>query len=52
MASMPARYTVHPEHIRSLASMPTRYTVHPEHKKALIYQGFFIYSTKLIWKDY
>jgi hypothetical protein len=33
MASMQPRYTVHPEHIRSMASMPPRYTVHPEHKK-------------------
>jgi len=32
---MPLRYTVHPEHIRSLASMPLRYTVHPEHIRSL-----------------
>jgi len=33
LASLPPRYTVRPEHIRSLASMPPRYTVRPEHKK-------------------
>jgi hypothetical protein len=32
-ATLPPRYTVHPEHISSMASMPPRYTVHPEHKK-------------------
>jgi len=35
LASLPPRYTVHPEQMRSLASLPPRYTVHPEHTLAI-----------------
>jgi hypothetical protein len=45
---MALRYTVHPEHTRSLPSMAPRYTVHPEHKKAHQLMGLVCYKIYLL----